>query len=43
MGNFGVHVHKCEAAFRCGVDILMAVAVLSIVIIQKQNQKNDLL
>ena len=36
------HVHKYEAAFGCGVDILMAVTFLSIVLFQKQNQKNDL-
>ena len=33
------HVHKYEAAFACGVDILMAVTFLSIVLFQKQNQK----
>ena len=33
------HVHKYEAAFDCGVDILMAVTFLPIVLFQKQNQK----
>ena len=33
------HVHKYEAAFGWGVDILMAVTFLSIVLFQKQNQK----
>ena len=33
------HVHKYEAAFGCGVDILIAVTFLSIVPFQKQNQK----
>ena len=33
------HVHKYEAAFGCGVDILMALTFLSIVLFQKQNQK----
>ena len=33
------HVHKYEAAFGYGVDILMAVTFLPIVLFQKQNQK----
>ena len=38
-GKWHGHVHKYEAAFGCGVDILMAVTFLSIVLFQKQNQK----
>ena len=33
------HVHKYEAAFGWGVDILMAVTFLSIALFWKQNQK----
>ena len=33
------HVHKYEAAFGCGMDILMAVTFLSIVLFQKQDRK----
>ena len=33
------HVHKYEAAFGYGVDILMAVTFLSIVLFQKLNQE----
>ena len=35
-------VHKYGAAFGCGVGILMAVPFSSIILFQKQNQKNDL-
>ena len=41
-GKWHGHVHKYEAAFGCGVDILMVVTFLSTVLFSETKSKNDL-